>query len=150
MLWLHCCADVMSSIFIHGLRFQKEVNLRRLRFVWWTLTSCCCLLGGLAVEEPRELVARGPCRCDPDAEETPAEHAHLHPGSAQKHEMETAGSAGTSAAFLLHTHTHTHTETHTRRSILFSVWVWSPCTVCLCSSVSVYVKNTPDSTDFWS
>lgn len=52
------------------------------------------LSGGLAAEEPGESVARGPCWCHLNAEKTPTEHAHIHPGSAQKHEMETISSAG--------------------------------------------------------
>lgn len=65
-----------------------------------TPPSCyCCFLGGLAAEELGEFVAWGPGRRHPDAEETPAEHAHLHPCSAQEHEMETVGSASMKTAF---------------------------------------------------
>lgn len=65
-------------------------------------SCCCCLLGGLAAEELGEFAAWGPCRCHPDAEETPTEHAHLYPCSAQEHEMETVGSASMTAALILH------------------------------------------------
>lgn len=60
---------------------------------------CCCLLGGLAAEELGEFAAWGPGRRHPDTEETPAEHTHLDPRSAQEHEMETVGSASMKTAF---------------------------------------------------
>lgn len=62
----------------------------------------CCLLGGLAAEELGELAAWGPCRCHPDAEETPTEHAHIDPCAAQEHEMETVGPASMMTTFILH------------------------------------------------
>lgn len=52
-----------------------------------------CLQGGLAAEKFGEFAAWGPGRRHPDSEETPAEHAHLHPSAAQEHEMEAVGSA---------------------------------------------------------
>lgn len=60
---------------------------------------CVCLpSGGLAAEEPGELIAWRPRRRHTDTEETPTEHAHLHSRSAQEHEMETVGSASTPAS----------------------------------------------------
>lgn len=61
-------------------------------------SRCCCLLGGLAAEELGEFAAWGPGGRHPDTEETPAEHAHLNPCSAQEHEMETVGSASMKTA----------------------------------------------------
>lgn len=63
-----------------------------------------CLQGGLAAEEFGELAAWRPSRRHPDSEETPAEHAHLNPCSAQEHEMETVGSASMRTAFTLILH----------------------------------------------
>lgn len=63
-----------------------------------------CLQGGLAAEKFGELAAWGPSRRHPDSEETPAEHAHLNPCSAQEHEMETVGSASMRTAFTLVLH----------------------------------------------
>lgn len=66
----------------------------------------CCLSGGLAAEEPGQLVAWRPCWCHADAEEATAEHAHLHSRSAQKHEMETSGFAGLTATHIIIISTH--------------------------------------------
>lgn len=62
------------------------------------------LPGGLAAEELGEPIAWGSSGRDPDTEETPAEHAHFNPRSAQEHEMETVGPASTKAlfTFILH------------------------------------------------
>lgn len=61
-------------------------------------------LGGLAAEELGEPFAWGSGRRDPDAKETPAEHADFNPRSAQEHEMETVGSASTKALFIFILH----------------------------------------------
>lgn len=82
------------------------------------------LLGGLAAEELGKPIAWGSSRRDPDTEETPSEHAHFNPRSAQEHEMETAGSASTQALFTFILH---------RRCVMFMF-------VCLCQDCTcVYI-----------
>ena len=51
------------------------------------------VVGGLAVEEPRQLPAWGPGGSNPDPKEAPPEHSHLHPGPAEEYEMEAFSSA---------------------------------------------------------
>lgn len=53
-----------------------------------------CAVGGLAVEKLGKLAAWGPWRGDADAEKAPPEHAHLRPGPAKEHEVETPGPSG--------------------------------------------------------
>lgn len=98
-------------------------------------SSCYyCLLGGLAAEEPGELVAWGPCGRHPDTEETPTEHAHLDPSAAQEHEMETIGSASTAPAFI------------PRRSVCVHLFVCRCVFVCvfICASVRNTTAQTLD------
>lgn len=80
----------------------QSLSRGRLRAADALTTRVLLSLGGLAAEELGEPVAWGSGRRDPDAEETPAEHAHINPRAAQEHEMETVGSASTQALFHFH------------------------------------------------
>lgn len=104
------------------------------------MSRCFYLSGGLAVEELGELAAWRPCRRHPDAEETPAEHAHLNPCSAQKHEVETTCSAGMTAAL----------APHRRVGPCLCLCDHVICVICKCvylCALTFHVKNTPDFTD---
>lgn len=108
--WVECSHQLIILI-------NSQLQSRgRLRAADTLTTLVLLLLGGLAAEELGEPIAWGSSRRDPDTEETPAEHAHFNPRSAQEHEMETVGSASTKALFTFILH---------RRCVMFMF-------VCLC------------------
>lgn len=84
----------------------------------------------MAAEELGEPAAWGPCRCHPDAEETPTEHADINPCTAQEHEMETIGSASMMTDFILCRY--------------LSVCIYVFVCVYLCVSVNNKTVQTPD------
>lgn len=134
--WIHVLDTKWKLI----LKYQRIISVVRVCVLRKCLSRHCCLLGGLAVEELSELIAGGPCRCHPDAEETPTEHAHLNPCSAQKHEMETVGSAGTMPAFMPHR--------YAGPCLFLCEYELCVISVYICACVTTHVKNktsqTPD------
>lgn len=98
-------------------------------------SRCCCLLGGLAAEELGEFAAWGPGRRHPDTEETPAEHTHLNPCSAQEHEMETVGSASMKTALKFRP---------PQMCLFVRVWIFCVCVSCLMLKLKLHRKKNPD------